>query len=59
VRRHRTSVTEAELLAFARSRLAGYKVPRRVWFVETLPVTGSGKIARHKLKAEVEAGRWA
>jgi O-succinylbenzoic acid--CoA ligase len=59
VRRPDAAVTEAELLAFARGRLAGYKVPRRVWFVEALPLTGSGKIARHRLRAEVEAGRWA
>lgn len=59
VRRPGTAVSETDLLAFARGRLAGYKVPRRLWFVEALPVTGSGKIARHRLRAEVEAGRWA
>ncbi len=40
------SVSEAELLAFGRERLAGYKQPRRVRFTESLPQTASGKVAR-------------
>ncbi|MFW6097177.1 MAG: o-succinylbenzoate--CoA ligase [Chloroflexota bacterium] len=39
-------LTEAELMRFCRRRLAGYKVPRRVQFVEALPLTASGKVAR-------------
>jgi len=31
---------------FARRLLAGYKLPRRIAFVEELPQTASGKIAR-------------
>lgn len=34
------------LLAFAREHLAGYKLPRRVLFVDALPMTASGKIQR-------------
>jgi long-chain acyl-CoA synthetase len=33
----------------ARDRLAPYKAPRRVVFVEDLPKTGSGKVMRHRL----------
>ncbi len=42
------SVTEAELLAFSRERLAGYKQPRLLRFVDELPRTASGKIARRQ-----------
>lgn len=41
------SLTEAELIEFCRARLAGYKQPRLLHFVDTLPQTASGKIERH------------
>lgn len=41
---------EAELLAFARARLAGYKVPRRVLLLPELPRTASGKLRRAELR---------
>ncbi len=43
------SVTEAELAAFCETRLAGYKKPRRYIFVQDLPKTAIGKIARRLL----------
>ncbi|HKB34626.1 MAG TPA: acyl--CoA ligase [Candidatus Dormibacteraeota bacterium] len=39
-------VTEKELLAFARSRLADFKVPRHLHIVESIPKTPTGKIQR-------------
>jgi fatty-acyl-CoA synthase len=48
----RTPVLEADaLLADARTRLARYKVPRQVRFVEALPRLGSGKVDRATLAA--------
>jgi fatty-acyl-CoA synthase len=41
---------EADLLAFCRRRLAGYKVPKSVLFVPDLPKTAAGKINRKALK---------
>ncbi len=41
-----------ELVAFCRERLAGYKVPRRLRFLDELPRTGSGKIAKRLLRDE-------
>lgn len=38
-----------EIEQAARDRLAPYKAPRRVVFVEDLPKSGSGKIVRHQL----------
>jgi len=45
-------VTAEELLAFCRERLAGYKVPKSVVFVEALPKTGAGKVDKQRLKEE-------
>jgi len=44
-------LTADELLQFARSRLAGYKLPRRLRLVQSLPRTASGKLQR-RLAAE-------
>jgi len=43
---------QEELLAFCRERLARYKVPKSVIFVETLPKTGAGKIDRALLREQ-------
>jgi len=43
------SATSAQLVAFCRERLSGFKSPTRVWFVEQLPRTPSGKIRKHDL----------
>jgi benzoate-CoA ligase len=40
----------AELQQFARTRLAEYKRPRWVEFVDALPTTATGKIQRYKLR---------
>jgi acyl-CoA synthetase (AMP-forming)/AMP-acid ligase II len=39
-----------ELTAFARERLAGYKLPRSVDFVSELPRTPSGKVLKRELR---------
>ncbi|MBS0449643.1 MAG: benzoate-CoA ligase family protein [Proteobacteria bacterium] len=44
------TVTEAELKAFVKDRLAPYKYPRFIEFVEDLPKTATGKIQRYKLR---------
>jgi O-succinylbenzoic acid--CoA ligase len=46
VLRDGVAMTTESLLAFSRERLAGYKQPRIVRFVEALPQTASGKIQR-------------
>jgi benzoate-CoA ligase len=40
----------SELQQFARTRLAEYKRPRWVEFVESLPTTATGKLQRYKLR---------
>ncbi|TFV57027.1 long-chain fatty acid--CoA ligase [Geodermatophilus sp. DF01-2] len=44
------TATPAELIAFARERLAAYKYPRSVELVEELPKTVTGKILRRELR---------
>ena len=46
----RAEITADELLAFARGRLAGYKVPQSVRFVAALPRTATGKVLRKILR---------
>jgi long-chain acyl-CoA synthetase len=43
-------IDEAALKDFVKAEVAGYKYPRRIWFVDELPKTATGKI----LKREVE-----
>ena len=44
------SVTEQEVLDFMRHSLTHYKVPRRVFFKDSLPKTNVGKILRRALR---------
>ena len=47
--------TGAEIAGFCRERLAAYKVPRAIQFVEAVPQTSSGKIMR-RLLSEIDDG---
>jgi len=44
------SATEPELIAFVRDRLAHFKAPRAVTFVDELPKTATGKIQKYVLR---------
>jgi len=44
------ALAAADLLAFARERLAGYKLPRSIEFVEDLPRTPTGKVLKRELR---------
>ncbi|GAA3192279.1 MULTISPECIES: acyl-CoA synthetase [Streptomyces] len=48
-------VGERELIDAARARLAGFKVPKRVVFVDALPRNASGKILKRELRARFAA----
>jgi fatty-acyl-CoA synthase len=48
--------TEGELLTFLRNHLAPYKIPKRVAFLDALPLSGMGKILKREL-AEQFTGR--
>jgi benzoate-CoA ligase len=51
------TVTEADLKAFVKDRLAPYKYPRQIEFVHELPKTATGKIQRYKLREREAAAR--
>ena len=51
-RRSGSTLTEDQVRDYCRARLAHYKVPRYVRFVEEYPMTSTGKIQKFKLRAE-------
>jgi fatty-acyl-CoA synthase len=46
------SVTEAQIIDFCQGKLARYKIPKSVRFVDTLPRTAAGKVLKRELKKE-------
>ncbi|HUC69315.1 MAG TPA: fatty acid--CoA ligase [Stellaceae bacterium] len=57
VKRPGASVAAAELIDYARQRIAGYKVPRSVDFVDALPRNPAGKILKRELRKPYWRGR--
>lgn len=53
VRRPGARVTAEELTRFCRERLAGFKCPREVRFVDALPKSPVGKVLRKELRARL------
>jgi acyl-coenzyme A synthetase/AMP-(fatty) acid ligase len=51
VPRHQAPINPAEIKAFAAERLAAYKCPREVRFLDQLPRTANGKVKRSALLA--------
>ncbi len=50
------SATEDELLKFMTERLAKYKVPKSVSFMEALPISAAGKILKRELRDQYTKG---
>ncbi|MEO9153886.1 MAG: AMP-binding protein [Lapillicoccus sp.] len=48
-------VSEHELIAFARERLAGYETPKQVVLVDALPETVGGKVLKYRLRQQYAA----
>jgi len=40
----------AEIIEFSRDKLAGYKIPRSVVFIDEIPFSPAGKMLRHKIR---------
>jgi long-chain acyl-CoA synthetase len=49
IRKPDATVTEEELIAWSKEQMAGYKYPRTVAFVDTLPMTATGKLLKRAL----------
>ena len=43
-----------ELIAWCRERMANYKAPRGVTFVNSLPMNASGKVLKHNLRSRLQ-----
>jgi acyl-CoA synthetase (AMP-forming)/AMP-acid ligase II len=56
VRRAGMNLSEASLIEWSRDKLAGYKRPRSVDFIGTLPRNASGKLLKRTLRAPYWAG---
>jgi len=52
-----SQASEADILQFARTRIAGFKAPKSVDFVEALPRNASGKVLKRSLREPYWAGR--
>jgi len=46
----RSPVTADELIAWSKTRMAGFKVPRYVAFLDALPLNATGKVMKDQLR---------
>jgi acyl-CoA synthetase (AMP-forming)/AMP-acid ligase II len=47
--------SESDLIAWSRDRMAGFKAPRYVSFVDRLPLNATGKVDKARLETEAGA----
>jgi acyl-CoA synthetase (AMP-forming)/AMP-acid ligase II len=52
-----SQATADELIGFARTRIAGYKLPKSVQFIAELPRNPSGKVLKRELRKPFWEGR--
>lgn len=52
---HKGRITEQEIIDWTLDKMATYKRPREIEFINTIPVSGPGKILRRKLVEREEA----
>ena len=53
----REPATEAELIAYCRERLADFKCPKKLFLVQSIPRTATGKVQRLNVAAELAGAR--
>jgi acyl-CoA synthetase (AMP-forming)/AMP-acid ligase II len=49
-RERKDAATEKEIVSFCREHLAGYKCPKRIYFMDALPRNAVGKVSKEQLK---------
>jgi fatty-acyl-CoA synthase len=52
-------VTADEIIEFCSGKLARYKIPRRIYFVDEFPLSASGKVVKQLLKEEIQSAKHA
>jgi long-chain acyl-CoA synthetase len=55
LKKPRAEISESEIVHFCKDRLAHYKVPRKVEFVDSFPLSGTGKVLRRALRERERA----
>ena len=50
-----STLTEADVIDFCRGKVASFKIPRHVLFIEEFPMTASGKIRKVELREDAKA----
>jgi fatty-acyl-CoA synthase len=54
IREPGSELTEADVIALCRGTIASFKCPRKVFFVDAFPMTGSGKIQKYLLRERAQ-----
>jgi len=54
--RSNETMQEADVLAYLNGRVARYKIPKKVVFVDAIPRTTSGKVAKAELRIRLQSG---
>src|SRR5439155_3534659 len=57
VKKADAALTPGELIGWARERIAGYKLPKSVDFIDALPRNPTGKILKRELRKAYWEGR--
>ena len=52
VKKADSEINEESIKSFCKTEIAGYKVPKKVFFVESLPMSASGKLLKYKLREQ-------
>jgi fatty-acyl-CoA synthase len=50
IRSEGSEITETDIADFCRNRISWFKIPKYITFVDTYPMTASGKIQKYKLR---------
>jgi acyl-CoA synthetase (AMP-forming)/AMP-acid ligase II len=53
----RDAATEAELIAYCRDRMADFKCPKKIYLVDSIPRTATGKVQRLNVAAALTGTR--
>jgi len=57
VKRSGVEVTAEEILVYCKGKIAGYKTPKSLEFVDVLPKNATGKILKKELRAKHQTGK--
>lgn len=59
VLRELQEISSEQVISFCREYLSGFKIPRQIFFLETLPRTGTGKISKKMIRESLAASQQA